>query len=191
MPGCGNSQDDMISINHEIDDLNTVINYCDDYKHIIICGHSMGSSVSLELINKYSNDKLLGLVLSGVPTNKVHYDWSMYYSNKQLNDLNTLGYLIDERKKTYKIAKETIDYFYNINQEKLLSNLKIPVYLINGDSDYEEKMFVQDNIKAVNIYPNVFLNVIKGAGHSFKGYEDDLKVTIVNNINIIIKSTSK
>ncbi|TLS36846.1 alpha/beta hydrolase [Pseudalkalibacillus caeni] len=178
--GCGESDDDSINAEKEVEDLQSAINYAKSkgFRKIGLYGHSLGSLVCLKA---YSGD-IETMVLSGAGTGPMHYNWDEFFTMEQMNELAETSLITEKRNEPYRsevvIEKQMLDDFASVNQEELLSKVKCPVLIIHGDNknDEEELMLLENSKKGMDYLPTSSrLEVISGATHSFMGHLDELK----------------
>ena len=135
--GCGESDDDSLTVDKQVDDLKCAINWIKtkNLSSIGIFGISLGGLVAL----KVKDLKIKTMVLWAPVTDKVKYSWDKRYSKESLEELKEKGYITysknsDIRKKVI-IDKQMLKDRESVNQKELLSNIKLPLLIIHGDSD--------------------------------------------------------
>lgn len=170
--GCGESDDDLLTISGEVDDLHSAIAYVRSLglNRIALYGSSLGSLICL--LN-YS-DAIQTMILVGAVTGPMHYDWTRYYSPQQVEEINATGRLTllpDEgpRRKIV-VAKETLDYFAQIDARELFRPVQCPLLIIHGDADWEERALLANSRRAEEhdwLPPNSHLQIVPGAPHGF------------------------
>ena len=179
LPGHGNKINEEFTINAAIEDINNYITHKTN-KAVILVGISLGGYVGMAYTEQYPA-KVLKLVLSGC---SVQYSGYM----NLLAKVSILGsYFISEnaftlmqRKLLIKITnyetvsdicknkiskKSAIQSFKNIiNKDFLLilSRIKIPVLLINGEDDY---LNVKNEFLYIEANNNIVVKRIDNAGH--------------------------
>lgn len=173
--GCGDSQDDTITLDKEIDDLRSAMSTMRSrgFKRIALYGHSLGSLICL----KCGLDDVRSMVLSGAMTGSMKYDLGTIYSPQQVEEMNLRGYLIitDEGGRTRRIDRRIFQDFEQINQEELCRGVRRPVLIIHGNNrrDTEEKMLLERSRRAIPLLPpGSALEVIEGADHSLLTHFD-------------------
>ncbi|WP_454051922.1 alpha/beta hydrolase [Clostridium sp. Marseille-Q7071] len=169
--GCGESDDDSITVSKEIDDLNSAIKFVKSlgYKKIGLYGHSLGSLICL----------IDTMVLSGALTGPMKYNWSEYFTEEQIKELNEKGYITENItegiRKQVIIDKQMLMDFELTNQSELMKNIHCPILLIHGNNDEEEKLLCENSKRAMTLLPKESrLEIIDGADHSFLEYYDTL-----------------
>jgi pimeloyl-ACP methyl ester carboxylesterase len=170
--GCGESDDDDLTISGEVDDLHSAIAYVQSLgmQRVALYGNSLGSLICL--LN-YS-EVIQTMILVGAVTGPMHYDWPQYYSPQQLQELAFTGKLTlypDEgpRQKIV-IAQETLDYFAEIDAERILRPVQCPLLIIHGDADWEERALLANSRRAQEhdwLPAHSHLQVVPGAPHGF------------------------
>lgn len=175
--GCGESDDDVISVKGEEDDLRSVIEFVRNkgYKKIALYGHSFGTLICL----KAFSPEVVTMVLSGAVTDNVKYNWNEYYSKEQLEELIQNGFFIftDRTGRERKISNEILLAFEQINQKEMLESITCPVLIIHpaAENDWEEQQLIKGSTKAMNFLPKGSrLEIVKGESHSLSGYLDQL-----------------
>jgi pimeloyl-ACP methyl ester carboxylesterase len=177
--GCGESENDILTLEKEEDDLKSALKYIRSrgYSRMALYGHSLGSLISL----KCWSSEIETMVLSGAVTGPVKYDWNDYYSRDQLREMELEGYFKDgvnsEWRNEVNVDRSLIESFAGLNQEKILGKVACPVLIIHGNDpeDIEELTLLENSRKGLKYLPEGSrLEVIEGAGHSFKGHLDQL-----------------
>ena len=174
--GCGESDDDILVLEHQLEDLKTAIAFVwsKGLRTIGLYGHSLGGLICL----KSYSEVVRTMVLSGALTDRISYDWSQYYPQEQLLSLQQDGYLttVDRTGKTRRISQQMLDAFEQIEQRELVKNVGCPVLLIHGNNDEEEQLLLERSRRAVNLLPSDSrLEVIDGADHSFSDHIDKVE----------------
>jgi len=177
--GCGESDDERISVEREVDDLQAVIDFAKarGYRKIALYGHSLGSLICLKC---YRSD-IVTMVLSGALTGAMYYDWKDYFRPEQLQQLQEHGYMTVEKetgpRKEIQIDQQMLLDFEQIDQEELLKPVQCPVLIIHGNhpEDEEELQLLERSQRAMALLsPDSKLEVIEGATHRFHEHMDEL-----------------
>ncbi|MBU3941755.1 MAG: alpha/beta hydrolase, partial [Nanoarchaeota archaeon] len=173
--GCGESDDDTLTVEKQVDDLNSAIKFVKSkgYQNIGLFGHSLGGLISL----KCFTPEIVTMVLWAPVTNKIKYRWDKRYSKEQLQELEDKGYLTLIRDKGVRrkilIDKRMLAYRESIDQKDLLNNVNCPIMIIHGNKDesvpYTDS---QDVIKLLS--SDSELEIIDGANHGFYNHLDIL-----------------
>lgn len=173
--GCGESDDDILTVEKEVDDLKSAIQFVKlkGYKKIALYGHSLGTLICL----KNYTPEIITMVLSGAATDSMKYNWYEFFTKEQMEELEEKGYLIqytpqEFRKKTT-IDERILKDFELINQRELLKDVNCPVLIIHGNNDEEEKLLYERSKAAMSLLSkDSKLEVIDGANHSFLEHFD-------------------
>jgi len=173
--GCGESDDDTLTIGKEVDDLKSAILFVKSrgFKNIALFGHSTGALVSLYAYNP----QIKTLVLWSPVTNKVKYRWEDKLSKDQLQELSEKGYFIRTRKNAireiYYIDKQMLIDRENVNQKELLKGISCPVLIIQGTKD--TSVPVEDSENALKLLSKESrLEIVANADHDFTEHVDKL-----------------
>ncbi len=187
--GCGESDDDIIELGNEVEDLLSAVEFVKEkgFKNIALFGNSLGGLVCLKA---YSSD-VSTMVLTGPVTDSMNYDWEKFYSKEKMEELKEKGYLTMGNQKTgiRKISQDMLDAFSEIDQEEILKGIDCPVLIIHGDRGEEEKELLDRSKKALKMLPNSSkLKVVEDAAHGIRDqYHIVVELTvdwILNNFEI-------
>ncbi|WP_353096898.1 alpha/beta fold hydrolase [Tissierella praeacuta] len=181
--GCGESDNDILTVEKEVDDLKHAIEFVKSkgYKKIGLYGHSLGTLICL----KSYTPEIIMMVLSGALTGSMNYNWSEIFTKEQMKELEEKGYLTEytpqEIRKEIVIDKRILKDFELIDQNKLLEDVNCPVLIIHGNNDEEEKLLYERSKVAMTfLTSDSKLVVIDGANHSF-----------LEHFNIVVKLTTE
>jgi len=173
--GCGESDDDTLTIGKQVDDLYSAIKFSQSkgYSSIGLFGHSVGCLVSL----KCYTSEIETMVLWSPVTNKIRYSWDEKLSKEQLKELKEKGYFTRIRKNairtTYLIDKQMLIDRETVNQKELLENINCPILIIQGTEDISIPL--EDSKRAIALLPkDSHLKLVEGADHDFTEYIDVL-----------------
>ena len=173
--GCGESDNDSLTIEKEVDDLKSAILYVKSkgYEKIALYGYSLGTLICL----KSYIPEIIVMVLSGALTDSMKYNWNEFFTKEQMEELKEKAYITEytseEARETIIIDRKMLEGFELINQKELLRKVKCPVLLIHGDNDDEEKLLYERSKVAINLLStDSQLKVINGANHSFLDHFD-------------------
>jgi pimeloyl-ACP methyl ester carboxylesterase len=165
--GCGESDPDVIHVQNEIQDFQAVLDWAKGrYQRIGTYGHSLGGTISLLAYDGSPET----VVLTGTPTGAMHYDWLAYYGPRRLKELDDTGIL---RIGPWTLNHQSLRDFEEFDQETLLGSVKCPVLVVHGGSgnDWEEQQLLVLSRKGIHLLPpESRLDIIEGAGHSFKDH---------------------
>lgn len=173
--GCGESDDDTLTIKKEVEDLKSAINFIKTkgFENIALFGHSTGALVSLYAYNP----EIKTIVLWSPVTNKVKYQWKDKLSKDQLEELSEKGYFTRKRKnairETYHIDKQMLIDREIVNQKELLKNILCPVLIIQGTKD--TSIPIEDSENALKLLSKESkLELVENADHDFTEYVNKL-----------------
>lgn len=179
--GCGESDDDTLTIKKEVDDLKSAINFVktQGFENIALFGHSTGALVSLYAYNP----KIKTIVLWSPVTNKVRYLWKDKLSKDQLEELSEKGFFTRKRKnairETYHIDKQMLIDRESVNQKELLKGISCPVLIIQGTKD--TSVPVEDSENAIKLLSKESkLEIVENADHDFTEHVNEM-VELTNN----------
>ncbi|MBN1644698.1 alpha/beta hydrolase [Candidatus Woesearchaeota archaeon] len=177
--GSGESDDDSLTVDKEVDDLKSAIKYVKSrgFTKIGLFGHSLGGLVSLK---NYNND-ITTMVLTAPVTNKKENYGNKKFNSEQLKELEEKGYITKIRDKGIRrkiiIDKQMLKDRENVNQEELLKNIKCPVLIIHGDQD--KSVPLEDSKNAMQYLSNESkLEIIPRATHGYDFIDKFIEYTI-------------
>ncbi|MFA5797226.1 MAG: alpha/beta hydrolase [Candidatus Woesearchaeota archaeon] len=173
--GCGESDDDTLTVEKEVDDLKSAIHFSKSrgYTKIGLFGHSLGCLVSLKC---YTPD-IHTMVLWSPITDKVKYTWDERLSKEQLHELEHKGYFTRTRKNairtTYQVDKQMLIDREIVDQKDLLKNVTCPILLIHGTKD--TTVPITDSEEAITLLSqDSKLELVDGADHDFNEHVDSI-----------------
>ncbi len=160
---------------NQYEDLSSVIEYLlnKSYEKIILFANSFASVSCL----KNYRPEILTMILTGAVTDSVKYKCHEFFSLDQLEDLNKNGYFKMKNKREHLIVKQTLKDFEEIDQVKLLKNVKCPVLIIHGNNkdDLEEIELLSHSRRAIKKLPEASeLEVIEGGRHGLHDHWDQV-----------------
>ncbi len=171
--GCGESEDDSLSLTKEVDDLKSAVNFVKalGYKKIAFYGHSLGALICLMSFSS----EIITMVLSAPLTDSIIDELKATYSKELFNELREKGQITLDIKKGYRsslvIDKQMLSDFEELNQKKILSRVKCPVLIIHGDTGPDEPVLHAKTIKGIKFLTHESkLEIINGAGHNFENH---------------------
>ena len=175
--GCGESDDDNITVGKEVNDLRSAIAFVKSrgYKNIALYGHSLGTLICL----KCCTSEIVTMVLSGASTDSMHHNWNEFFTKVQMQELKEKEYITEytpkEVRKKIIIDKQMLLDFDLINQGEILKNVICPILIIHGNEGEEENLLYERSKKAMPLLSNDSkLEIIDGANHSFLEHYDIL-----------------
>jgi len=169
--GCGESEDDILDIDHQIDDLKSAISFVQSNgaEKLGLHGHSLGSLICL----KSFSSAIATMVLTGALTDKMRYDWSQIFAADQLRHLEERGYLVatDRTGRERKIGRRILEDFALIDQKSLLQNITCPLLIIHGNDpgDWEEQELLKRSRSGMKyLSSDSRLEIIEGGNHGLR-----------------------
>lgn len=170
--GSGESDDEFLSAEKQVDDLNSAIKFVEEkgLNNIGLLGLSLGGLVSAKVY-----DKRVKTMVFWAPVTNSRKNYEKRFTKEQINELHERGFITYNMKKgarkTIMIDKQIITDRESVDQEKLLSRINCPVLIIHGDKDTTVPL--KDSISAMNyLNKESKLEIIKGADHGFYEYLD-------------------
>lgn len=177
--GCGESDDAPLTVEREIEDLRTIVNFTrtKNYQQLALLGNSLGARICLSCADLQPDT----MILIGAALNAVHYRWEEYFSISQLEELRSTGmmhYPVDRRGRTEcLITQQTLDDFATFDQKNILAALHCPILLIYGDSGWEEQTLLATGREALPQLPQGSrLEVIAGEEHGCRAQFDQVLI---------------
>lgn len=172
--GCGESQDDTISVAKEVEDLSTVIEYAQSlgYEQIGIMGTSIGGLIA----QKVWSPAIATLVLWCPVTHP--WDVEERFTPEQRAEFDRNGCLVMPKEQPYLrtsvlIDRDNAEERAHINTKELVSRILCPVLILHGDNDAIVPL--TDSQEALTyLSPDSRLEIIKGADHFFMKERDQL-----------------
>ncbi|MGD0998969.1 MAG: alpha/beta hydrolase, partial [Thermoleophilia bacterium] len=140
--GCGESDDDVLTLDHQIDDLHAAIAHARSlgYERLALHGHSLGGRVCLAA----APPPVVTIATTGAPTGPMRYDWRDYFTPEQMDDLHRTGRVTmpqdeDRARPAVVASAELLEALVACDQAALFGGVRCPVLLIDGDGDDEER----------------------------------------------------
>ncbi len=176
--GSGESEDREIAIVKQMDDLRSAVSFLQSkgYLDIGVLGESLGGMVALRMYN----EDIKAMVL-WAPVTKARQVTG--FSKEELNLLKRNGYFIKEKNgKSFKIPQTYIDEREEVNREKILGNIKIPVMIIHGTAD--QLIPLRDSEEAIGLFPKGSkLERIENWEHGGFKMNEKMEVIIPKTVN--------
>lgn len=165
--GSGESDDDSLTVEKQVDDLESAIQYVTDrgLTRIGLLGLSLGGLVSAKVYDEKIDTMVFWAPVTGSVKNP-----RARYSEAQLKELDETGYITmikdNETRKKIIIDKQMLEDRRMVNPQTLLSQIKCPVLIIHGDQD--NRVPLENSKNAMQYLPKGSrLEVIAGADHKF------------------------
>ena len=175
--GCGESADEILSIDGQLDDLNSALAYARKMKFrtIGLYGHSLGGYICL----RCWTPEIYAMAFTGALTGPMHYHWQEYFTEQQMSELGAQGFITapDRSGRPVRIGREMLKHFAEIDQKRLLAQISCPVLVMHGNSETDsEEDRLRENSERAMVYlsPDSRLRVIDGANHSFMDHQDEV-----------------
>ncbi|MEK3808150.1 alpha/beta hydrolase [Bacillus sp. FSL H8-0547] len=172
--GCGESDDDTLTMAKEKDDLQSVIEYAKQrgFHSIVLYGHSLGSRIYTREVKT--------MILTGASTGPNTYNWNDHFTAEQMRELHETGVITEHLssgpRKQIIIDQQMLLDFEQGNQKELLSAVACPILIIHGNADEEERMLSETSKRGMKWLPEGSkLEVIDGASHSFMEHLDEVE----------------
>ncbi|HYH03853.1 MAG TPA: alpha/beta hydrolase [Bacillota bacterium] len=173
--GCGESADDLLTLDKQIDDLGSAITYIKSqgYTKLAFFGHSLGCLIGL----KCNAPDFCTMVLLGAATGAMDFTGPEHHTPDQLREIEDKGYFTIYKDKGYR-SEIRVDHQLNldfaaINQAQLLKPVTCPVLIIHGNQGATELALYQRSITAMNyLSKESRLATIAGASHGFYKHYD-------------------
>ncbi|HQS84471.1 MAG: hypothetical protein B7Y25_06070 [Alphaproteobacteria bacterium 16-39-46] len=175
--GCGESDNDTITVSKEIEDLHAAIRFVQSkgYSQIGLYGHSLGGFVCLSAYTP----QVKTIAMTGGLTGP--FNLRVAFTEAQLEDLKIKGTTIEPitqgaYRSFVEVDQALISELEEASQEKLLRTIKCPVLMIHGQRDDVEKNLyeISKTGKAYLPQSDSEIKVIPQATHSFEGFFDDV-----------------
>lgn len=173
--GCGESDDDRLTIPKLMDDLYAAIAYVKNlgFKKVALFSHSLGGFISL----KCSSSEISTMVLLGPRTGPKDFRGEKYNTPEQLCEIKETGYYTFIKKGRIRekiIVEEQLNIdLANIIQEELLKSVDCPILIIHGNNGETELEGLEQSKAALNsLSKQSKLEIIDGADHGFIDHYD-------------------
>jgi pimeloyl-ACP methyl ester carboxylesterase len=179
--GCGESDDAVLTLEGEVDDLRCAISFLREAgsNRIALFGISLGALICI-----LANPDVETMVLAGGPTGPIPYDWPTYYTPEQLREwketetvTTSSGGRVQRR---ITVDGSLLDAFGKLDARDLFGNLRCPVLLVHGDADWEEQQMLAQIPNALRFVPaGSRSEVIQGVPHGFGDrFDEVIRLTI-------------
>ncbi|MDO4665408.1 MAG: alpha/beta hydrolase [Actinomycetaceae bacterium] len=165
LAGCGSSDDDVISLDHHIEDVRSVVSWVFDEgaARVGIHAHGFGATVSL----RANLDRISAMVLSGPVCGPTGVDWTKVFSEAQLDQLEETGFAqipgSPGEREAYVFSKQTLADLTLTDPHVLTEKVAVPVLLVHDRSDLESGL-VELSQQAFHLFPGgTHLEVLREA----------------------------
>ncbi len=176
--GSGESDDDVLTVEHEVEDLLAAIAYARSLGHerLGLIGHSLGGRVCLQA----SPADVTTIATAGAPTGPVGYDWHDYFTAEQMDELARTGRVTipqdgDHPRAAVVSDVSLLEELVGCDQEALFARVPCPVLLIDGDGDEEELEYLALARRGLSLLPSGSrIEVVPGCPHNLVGHLDQV-----------------
>lgn len=176
--GCGESDDDVLTLAHQIDDLRAAIAYATSlgYPRLALHGHSLGGRVCLA----GAPPQVATMATTGATTGPMHYDWRDYFKPEQMDELARTGRVTmpqgpDRARATVVVSAELLEALVACDQAALFGPVRCPVMLIDGDGDEEERQSLAHARQGLPLLPpGSRVALVPGSPHNLEGHLDEV-----------------
>lgn len=182
--GCGESDDDFLTIEKEVDDLKSAIRLVqsEGYQKIGLFGNSLGGLISLMAYSP----QISTIAMTGGLTGPVKFEWDKLLTSEQKQELQEKAHVTVKNPHNMHRKQVVLDHtffqeFERVNQKDLLKTIKCPVLMIHGDGDEEERAGHQLSQAGLSYLPKGSeIKVLSGADHGFWGHIDQAATLLQN-----------
>jgi pimeloyl-ACP methyl ester carboxylesterase len=177
--GYGNSDDDVITLEKQVDDLASAIDFVRSlgFSTVALWGNSLGSRVALTVPDR----DIRTMILSAACAGPIRYDWSAYLSPEQLAEMESAGRVTmavnsyQTARRKIVVSRTLIDAFATMDAPRILGAVRCPVLLINGTVGEEEARLAQNSEAAIRHLPRGSrVMIVPGAAHDFNHHLDSV-----------------
>ena len=176
--GCGESDDDVLTLEHQIDDLHAAIAYTRalGYGRLALHGHSLGGRVCLAA----APSQAAAIATTGAPTGPMRYEWHDFFSAEQRDELQRSGRVTmpqdeDRARSTVVAGAALLQALVDGDYPALLRGLRCPVLLIDGDGDDEERQALAQARQGLPLLPaGSRVALLPGSPHNLAGHLDEV-----------------
>ncbi len=174
--GCGESEYREITVQEQVDDLRSAINYMrkNGYQNIGLLGESLGGLTSILACDE---DIKVFVLWAPVTQSKIP---SIIQKEELQQELNEKGFIIYKKDgKEFKVPKKYLEERQAVNQKEILLRVKSPVLVIHGDKD-ETIPLKQSKTAMEFLTEDSKLEIIKDGDHKL---DDKMNVVIPLSVN--------
>ncbi|UNX55053.1 alpha/beta fold hydrolase [Georgenia sp. TF02-10] len=138
LSGCGASEDDVITVAGEVEDLRSASDWLTEQGYPVqaLHAHAFGALAAL----RAQPPAVVTMVLTDPVTGPMHYPWEEIFAPGQLEELDTHGFTRipddnDGAREYTVISKTTLADYSLIDQAELLGGLRVPVLVVHSYGD--------------------------------------------------------
>lgn len=176
--GCGESDDDVLTLDHQIDDLLAAIAHARalGYERLALHGHSLGGRVCLAA----APPQVAAIATTGAPTGPMRYDWRDYFTPPQMDELDRTGRVTmpqgkERVRSTVVTSAGLLEALVDCDQAALFGGVRCPVLLIDGDGDGEERQSLAHAHEGLPLLPaGSRVALLPGSPHDLEGHLDEV-----------------
>ncbi|NTW41104.1 MAG: alpha/beta fold hydrolase [Cellulomonadaceae bacterium] len=178
--GCGDSDDDVVLVEHEIEDLRAASDHLASlgYPRQVVHAHSLGSLVALRTHSPHVE----AMVLTGAIAGPIVHPWEHVLSEEQLDEIERTGSttVVDDgpsSREVNVISEQTLADFAAVDQSSLLGAVTCPVLLVHGGAliDGEEHpLLTRSRLGLAQLPAGSALEVVAGGGHALFDRTDEV-----------------
>lgn len=182
--GCGESDDDVLTLDHQIDDLHAALAHARSlgYRRLALHGHSLGGRVCLAAAPR----QVVAIATTGAPTAAMRYDWRDYFTAAQMAELERTGRVVmpqgeGRARAAVVTSAKLLEALADCDQAALFGRLRCPVLLIDGDGDDEERQSLANARRGLPLLPpGSRVELLAGSPHSLEGHLDEAIALLVD-----------
>ena len=179
--GCGESDDDVLTLEHQIDDLGAAIAYARalGYGRLALHGHSLGGRVCLAAAPAHAGT-VATIATTGAPTGPMRYDWHDFFTPAQMDELDRSGRVTmpqaeDRVRRTVVTSAGLLNALVEGGHAALFGGVACPVLLIDGDGDGEERQALAQARLGLTLLPaGSRVALLPGCPHNLEGHLDEV-----------------
>ena len=153
-----------VSIPNYVKQVEAAIDYCKDlgYKEISLVGTSYGGLVVFAVALSHPEIKRM-VLRAPVVDHKEHFNEK--YGAEKMEEFKKNGYVLYRNRdgKRFDVNLGFVEKSYPYSMHERAKEVKMPVLIIQGDADEAVDSAAAE--RAVKIFPNAKLHIVKGAGH--------------------------
>ncbi|KGM13191.1 alpha/beta hydrolase [Cellulomonas bogoriensis] len=178
--GCGDSDDDVVTVENEVQDLEAASTFLAEqgWARQVVHGHSLGALVALRSGCAHAE----AMVLTGALSGPVVHPWEEILGPGPMAELRTTGRtdVIDDgpgARERMQLSVQTLADFTDVDQEEVLGTVTCPVLLVHGGAlvDGEEHPLLTRSRIGLPLLPaGSRLEVVPGAEHGLLDRSDEV-----------------
>ncbi len=165
--GCGESDDDALTVDQQVDDLQCVIRWvvAHGFSRIGVLGHSLGG-----LVTSLAFCDDIAAAVYWAPVTDKKLDYAAKFSDEQRLELQSTGRITKIRdvgvRRVIVIDQSMIEARETIDQGSLMRRVTLPIMIVHGNAD--NVVPLSWSRAALELLPEgSMLEVIDGVGHDF------------------------